>query len=172
MPSSLIEQFAGQVAEKDGNGSRNQHTEEKPSYSGYAPVGNSNYGYLPCHGTQHLSLIHILDKAISQWKRLREDLEFVLKVEDEGYVYWVESSLNDSTTSSIQAAPIEMAAALRETLFGSNIVAVLTSATLASPSLDFTSQRLGIDNYFSRVLQSPFDHQENAACLLYTSRCV
>lgn len=104
-----------------------------------------------------------LDKAISQWKRLREDLEFVLKVEDEGYVYWVESSLNDSTTSSIQAAPIEMAAALRETLFESNIVAVLTSATLASPSLDFTSQRLGIDNYFSRVLQSPFDHQENAA---------
>ncbi len=105
----------------------------------------------------------LLDKAVNQWKRLQEDLSFILQVKDEGYVYWIESSQNDFSTSSIQAAPIEMAATLRERLFAKDKVAVLTSATLASPSLDFTSRSLGIDKYFGKVLESPFDHQESAA---------
>lgn len=105
----------------------------------------------------------LLEKAVSQWKRLRRDLDFVLSIEDEGYVYWIESTRQDTATSVLQAAPIEMAATLRETLFEHEVVAVLTSATLASPSLAFTSQRLGVDNYFSKVLNSPFDHQQNAA---------
>lgn len=105
----------------------------------------------------------MLEKAASQWKRLRVDLDFTFDIEDKDYVYWIESSRQDSANSVLQAAPIEMASTLREALFEHDIVAVLTSATLASPSLNFTSQRLGIDNYYSRVLDSPFDHQYSAA---------
>lgn len=105
----------------------------------------------------------LLEKAVNQWRKLQDDLDFMLKVEDESYVYWIESSPTDSALSSLQAAPVEMAPTLRETLFESDIVAVLTSATLASPTLAFTSQRLGIDSFFSAILASPFDHQQNAA---------
>lgn len=105
----------------------------------------------------------LLERAVGGWKRMRQDLDFILSIEDKDYVYWIESSLQDSTYSVLQAAPIEMATMLRETLFQQEVVTVLTSATLASPSLTFTSQRLGIDGYYGKVLDSPFDHQQKAA---------
>ncbi len=105
----------------------------------------------------------MLEKMISQWKKLRRDLDFALGVEDPSYVYWIESSRQDSSTSALLAAPIDVAGTLRETFFTQEVVAVLTSATLASPSLKFASQRLGIDNYYGKVLDSPFDHNRSAA---------
>lgn len=108
----------------------------------------------------------LLEKSSGQWKKIREELDFILNVADDKYVYWIESNRQNYLNSTIQAAPIEIADSLRETIFRQDVVCVLTSATLASPSLDFTAGRLGVADYFGAVLASPFDHETNAAVFL------
>ncbi|NLY53800.1 MAG: DEAD/DEAH box helicase [Firmicutes bacterium] len=105
----------------------------------------------------------LLEKSISGWKKLRQDLDFMFAMEDETYVYWVETSPLDSASSALLAAPITISTTLRENFFGQEVTAILTSATLASPSLKFAAGRLGIDDYYGKVLDSPFDHSSNAA---------
>ncbi|MGI6357665.1 MAG: ATP-dependent DNA helicase [Bacillota bacterium] len=112
-----------------------------------------------------------LEKAQIRWQALSRDIEFLLKHEHEDYVYWAESPLGDYTQGALKAVPIEMAGLLRETLFSRELVAVLTSATLATPSLRFMAERLGVDDYLGKVLSSPFDHQQNAAVYVPEGAC-
>ena len=106
----------------------------------------------------------LLQKQVHCWTKLNQDLDFVLDITDDAFVYWIENiSEQRPDSSAIIAAPIAIASTLREALFDYDVVTVLTSATLATPNLTFTSQRLGIDNYLGRVLASPFDHQNHAA---------
>lgn len=104
-----------------------------------------------------------LEKTRARWQGLGRDLQFLLARDQEGYVYWVDSPTLDHSQSSLSAAPVEMSELLRETLFSRELVTILTSATLASPELQFMAERLGIDHYYGKVLASPFDHNRNAA---------
>jgi ATP-dependent DNA helicase DinG len=109
-----------------------------------------------------------LEKSRLRWQGLQRDLEFLLQREQDGYVYWVESTALDYSQNALLAAPVEMANVLREALFSRELVAVLTSATLASPDLKFVAERLGVDRYLGKVLASPFDHRRNAAIYVPT----
>ncbi len=88
----------------------------------------------------------------------------------ENGVYWVETSpgRHGRTRVSLQAAPIDIGAALRPMLFQSVDCVVMTSATLATGdgNFDFFRNDIGIGHCKSRQLGSPFDYQNQAQLVL------
>jgi ATP-dependent DNA helicase DinG len=81
----------------------------------------------------------------------------------EGFVYWAE---RENTRYRLVASPIDVAATLRENLFGKIETVVLTSATLsAGGSFTYLRGRLGLDAPEELLLDSPFDFENQA--LLY-----
>lgn len=62
---------------------------------------------------------------------LREEIALFLGQEQEEHVYWVERTGKAQKTLSLNAAPIDVAAFLRQRLFGSDTSVIMTSATLA-----------------------------------------
>ena len=81
-------------------------------------------------------------------------------------VYWVEIGAGRRATATLRATPIEVAPALRETLFGGTRAVVLTSATLtAAGSFEHMRRRLGLSGAAEAALGSPFDYSRQA--LLY-----
>jgi ATP-dependent DNA helicase DinG len=109
-----------------------------------------------------------LEKARNTWTTLKKDIDFISQLADESFVYWIESNQQDYERGAVYAAPIQLADTLRAVLFEREVVTVLTSATLASPTLEFLTRRLGIErgSYYGKVLSSPFDHDSHAAIYL------
>ena len=62
---------------------------------------------------------------------LREEIALFLGQEKEEHVYWVERTGKAQKTLSLNAAPIDVAAFLRQRLFASDTSVIMTSATLA-----------------------------------------
>ncbi|HXV75322.1 MAG TPA: ATP-dependent DNA helicase, partial [Candidatus Polarisedimenticolaceae bacterium] len=92
---------------------------------------------------------------------LRDALTRVLDRRDPGFVYGMEIRGRGSLV--LNASPIDVSQALRERLFASLDAAVLTSATLAvGGSFDFFARRLGIDDAENDIVESPFDHRNQA----------
>jgi ATP-dependent DNA helicase DinG len=90
-------------------------------------------------------------------------LEFWMESRDKRYVYWVEKR---GRRTFLQATPIDVSAMLGEKLFENIDTVVLTSATLAvAGGFDFVSERLGVRNPRTELVESHFDHQKQA--LLY-----
>ena len=84
----------------------------------------------------------------------------------EGFVYWAE---RENARYRLVASPIDVAATLRENLFGKIETVVLTSATLsASGTFTYIKGRLGLDAPQELLLDSPFDF-ENQAMLYIAS---
>jgi ATP-dependent DNA helicase DinG len=91
---------------------------------------------------------------------LREELDFVLKAEDDSHVYFVETR---GRTVQLKATPIDVSEVLQESLFGRVRAAVLTSATLAvDGGFDYIQSRLGLQNAGALRLPSPFDYERQA----------
>jgi ATP-dependent DNA helicase DinG len=81
----------------------------------------------------------------------------------EGFVYWAE---RENMRYRLVASPIDVAATLRDNLFGKTETIVLTSATLsAAGSFTYIKNRLGLDAPKELLLDSPFDFEKQA--LLY-----
>jgi len=81
----------------------------------------------------------------------------------EGFVYWAE---RENMRYRLVASPIDVAATLRDNLFGKTETIVLTSATLsAAGSFTYIKNRLGLDAPQELLLDSPFDFEKQA--LLY-----
>ncbi len=82
---------------------------------------------------------------------------------EEGFVYWAE---RENQRYRLVASPIDVAATLREGLFGNRDTVVLTSATLsAAGTFAYIESRLGLDAPGELLLDSPFDFE--AQTLLY-----
>ncbi len=82
---------------------------------------------------------------------------------EEGFVYWAE---RENQRYRLVASPIDVAATLREGLFGGRDTVVLTSATLSSAgTFTYIRNRLGLDAPAELLLDSPFDFERQA--LLY-----
>ena len=100
---------------------------------------------------------------------LREETTFVLRADEDGHVYFVETR---GRGVYLKATPIDVSAVLRERLFDRARAIVLTSATLAvDAGFDYLKSRLGIDAEKvteELLLASPFDYREQA--LLYVPR--
>ena len=103
---------------------------------------------------------------------LRDDLALFLSQSAEHSVYWVERSGRMQRNLTLNAAPVDVAAFLRERLFGADTSVILTSATLSissrstpktsatSSGLDYFVHRVGAER--ARLLQagSPFNYEQ------------
>lgn len=88
----------------------------------------------------------------------RAALKTFLTQEAEGYVYWVERIGRDFANVQLQAAPVDLAEVLRQTLFRPGRSAILTSATLSAGSgLKYVQKQLGAESAEILELDSPFD---------------
>ena len=96
---------------------------------------------------------------------LRSATETVLVRSDPAFVYGLETRGRGSVILS--AAPIDVSTLLREALFDNLHASVLTSATLAVENrFDFFQKRLGLDDAETIVVESPFDHENQAILYL------
>lgn len=93
---------------------------------------------------------------------LNSSLEAILGQALENYVYWLECSKNKRTNKvSINAAPISIAAILREEIFSSHKPIILTSATLSidNSSFKYFKDRVGVGDSKDLQLGSSFDYK-------------
>ncbi len=96
--------------------------------------------------------IKALQTGITEW----------LTLGDPGHVYWGERSGRKQTIISLRSAPIDVAPALRQHLFGRGTSVVCTSATLAmGGQIEPFADRIGAGNTRAVVVKSPFDFDRN-----------
>jgi ATP-dependent DNA helicase DinG len=105
---------------------------------------------------------------------LASELDFVRKAESQDHVYWAEGR---GRGVALRAAPISVAEALREKLYGAVDTLVFTSATLrAGNSFGYFCRRLGlldeegepVHPLTQLAVPSSFDYREQAALYLPT----
>jgi ATP-dependent DNA helicase DinG len=97
---------------------------------------------------------------------MRMDLGFLVRADDEGFVYYLEVR---GRGVFLRAAPIDVSEIVRELLFDRMDTTVLTSATLAvDGSFDYIRGRLGIRRAAECRLPSEFDYTRQA--ILYLPR--
>jgi ATP-dependent DNA helicase DinG len=87
-------------------------------------------------------------------------LDLILLGRDPSYAYWAEMQNGEPC---LVAAPIEVGAFLRETLFTQTPSVVLTSATLSTnQSFDYIQYQLGLPEARGLILGSPFAYDKQA----------
>jgi ATP-dependent DNA helicase DinG len=111
-----------------------------------------------------------LDEAISSIVRrardLRQDLRFLLRADDEGFVFYLE---HRGLGTFLRASPVDVSRIIRDALFDRFRTVVLTSATLAVEGrFDYIKGRLGIGESDELHVPSEFDYKQQA--LLYLPR--
>ena len=100
-------------------------------------------------------------------KGLETDIEDFLKQGKPGNVYWVEAEENRKKTVRLKSAPLNVGPDVKRVLFDKYDSVILTSATLSSEGaqeeggFDFFSSRIGLDDFESLKLGSPFDYEKN-----------
>jgi ATP-dependent DNA helicase DinG len=95
---------------------------------------------------------------------LREDVDFLVRASDPGYVYYLEVR---GRGVFLRASPIDVSDLIREMLLGRMKGTVLTSATLAvDGSFEYVRGRLGIRRAFEARLPSEFDYTRQAILYL------
>jgi ATP-dependent DNA helicase DinG len=93
-------------------------------------------------------------------QELAGELGFVLRADDDGHVYFVETR---GRGVFLKATPIDVSARLHELLFERVRAAVLTSATLAvDGDFEYLKARLGVEPTEELLLASPFDYGTQA----------
>jgi ATP-dependent DNA helicase DinG len=107
-------------------------------------------------------LLAVGDRAAS----LRKDTEFVLRADDTGFVYYLETR---GRGVFLRASPIDVSTIVREVLLDRMTSTVLTSATLTvDGSFDYVRGRLGIRRAHEVRLASEFDYARQS--ILYLPR--
>jgi len=95
---------------------------------------------------------------------IRDDLRFMLRADDPGYVYFIESR---NRGTFLRAAPIDVSHIVRELLLDRMESTVLTSATLTvDNSFEYVRGRLGIADARELKLDSEFDYASQAVLYL------
>jgi ATP-dependent DNA helicase DinG len=111
-----------------------------------------------------------VDEAIATIARrardLRQDLRFLLRADDEGFVYYLE---HRGLGTFLRASPVDVSRIVRDALFDRFRTVVLTSATLAvERSFTYIKRRLGIGEATELQVPSEFNYAQQA--LLYLPR--
>jgi ATP-dependent DNA helicase DinG len=104
------------------------------------------------------------DSLLRRARQLRFDLNFVVKAEDQQFVYWIERR---GRGVFLRASPIDVSAFLQDKLFDKVPTVVLTSATLSSAgNFRFIRGRLGLDEGEEMIAESIFDFENQAVLYL------
>lgn len=86
---------------------------------------------------------------------------------EEGHVHWLERGGKKGQIVSLRSAPLDVAPALRETLFSRHTAAVLTSATLSDGNhLDRFQSKVGAEAAEAQMESSPFDYPNHTRLLI------
>src|SRR5262245_9411245 len=95
-------------------------------------------------------------------REARDGISIFLEQSAPEHVYWVERTGKTERFLALNAAPIDLAPALRRMLFRDNCCCVMTSATLAvgRPDLAYFRTRIGATEAQPLQLGSPFDFQK------------
>ena len=94
---------------------------------------------------------------------MREDLRVLLTADDPAFVHFIEQR---GRGIALRAAPIDVAALVRDKVIGERAATVLTSATLTvAGAFDYVQGRLGLSSAATLRLPSEFDFRRQA--LLY-----
>ena len=106
-------------------------------------------------------------------RSLADDAKAFVLQEQKNAAYWIESKHSRHGGHHVEAriAPLDVAPALKELLFASVSVIVLTSATLCSGaqnSFDFFRKRVGMDSGREAKVESPFAYRHNV--MLWATR--
>jgi ATP-dependent DNA helicase DinG len=97
---------------------------------------------------------------------VRDDLKFLLRANDTGYVYFLEAR---GRAVFLRASPIDVSSTIRDLLLDRMDATVLTSATLAvDGSFDYVKGRLGVGRATELKLDSEFDYGRQAILYLPT----
>jgi len=85
-----------------------------------------------------------------------------LRQTPENHVYWVERTGRTGQYLSLNAAPVDMSAALQRLLFAEERLCIMTSATLSvgSPDLSYFRNRVGAMEVEALQIGSPFDYEQ------------
>jgi ATP-dependent DNA helicase DinG len=95
---------------------------------------------------------------------IRNDLRFLLRADDPGYVYFLESR---GRGVFLRAAPIDVSSTIRDLLLDRMDATVLTSATLTvDGSFEYVRSRLGIKRADELRLDSEFDYARQSILYL------
>ncbi|MFM1851939.1 MAG: hypothetical protein RIS54_1623 [Verrucomicrobiota bacterium] len=105
------------------------------------------------------------DELLEQRQRIKAiqaGLNEWLSLGNKGHVYWAERSGRKQTIITLRGAPIDVAPALRQHLFGCGTSIVCTSATLAM-GCEITpfATRIGADQAARAAVKSPFDYERH-----------
>jgi len=118
-------------------------------------------------------LIATLQKLSSTATELADDLEFTSAVADEDFVYWIKVSQPEKGfIASLNAAPIEVAQYLADSIFKVKESAILCSATMSvSGKFDFIGGRIGLtladpDRITQFIAGSPFDYERQCKAIV------
>jgi ATP-dependent DNA helicase DinG len=101
---------------------------------------------------------------------LKEEVAQFLGQGARDHVYWVERTGKGQKTLTLNAAPIDISACLRQRLFESDTSVIMTSATLSTQKaaagsgkargLDYFAKRVGGEDAAQLVTGSPFDYPQ------------
>jgi len=95
---------------------------------------------------------------------IREDLRFLLRADDCGFVYFLETR---GRGVFLKASPIDVSATIRELLLDRMDATVLTSATMTvDGSFEYVRGRLGVRRATELKLDSEFDYERQAILYL------
>ena len=105
------------------------------------------------------------DEVLEQKARIKgiqAGLAEWLALGDKSQVYWAERGGRRQTIVTLRGAPIDIAPALRQHLFGCGVGVTCTSATLAiGGEIAAFAARVGAEDARSVVVRSPFDFEHN-----------
>jgi ATP-dependent DNA helicase DinG len=125
---------------------------------------------LPLHG----EAVNDLSAQLSRLKELRLDAEFVLRADDEDFVFWVEPASQHQGGARAWGAPVHIGDRLATDLYEQKQSVVFVSATLSvDGSFGYLKKRIGLDRYASDRLQefnagTPFDYVNQSMVLVPT----
>ncbi len=104
------------------------------------------------------------ESLLRRARQLRFDLNFIVKAEDQQFVYWIERR---GRGVFLRASPIDVSGMLQEKLFEKVPTVILTSATLSSGgNFRFIRDRLGLDEGEEMMAESIFDFEHQAVLYL------
>ncbi|MCR4373336.1 MAG: ATP-dependent DNA helicase [Acidobacteria bacterium] len=105
-----------------------------------------------------------LKAVLTRAGALRDDLRVLLAADDPAFVHFLEAR---GRAIALRAAPIDVAALVREKVIGDRSATVLTSATLTvAGAFDYVQGRLGLPTATTVRLPSEFDFQTQALVYL------
>src|SRR5256714_1970866 len=104
------------------------------------------------------------ENILRRTRELRFGLNFVVKADDQKFVYWIERR---GRGVFLRASPIDVSGLLQDRLFEKVPTVILTSATLSSGgNFRFIRERLGLEDAEEMIAESIFDFENQAVLYL------